>query len=65
MLNKNTIDSFEDLYKRGYDKTYLNIELVRLELLFLEKNKNKTLDFGTVAAKWRNEKLWTKKEMIG
>ena len=46
MLNKNTIDSFEDLYKRGYDKAYPNIELVRLELLFLEKNKNKTLDFG-------------------
>ena len=47
MLNKKTIQSFEDLYEKGYDKSYPHIELVRLEKLFLDKDKKNTLDYGT------------------
>jgi len=47
VLNKKTINSFENLYKKGYDKSYPHIELVRLEKLFLNKNKKKTLDYGS------------------
>ena len=44
MLQKEAINSFEDVYKKGYNKNYPHIELVRLERLFLDRNKKKTLD---------------------
>ena len=46
MQNKDVVDRFENLYKKGYNKEYPLIELVRLERLFLDKNKNITLDYG-------------------
>ena len=46
MLQKEAINSFEDVYKKGYNKNYPHIELVRLERLFLDRNKKKTLDYG-------------------
>ena len=46
MLQKAAINSFEDFYKKGYNKDYPHIELVRLEKLFLDRNKKKTLEYG-------------------
>ena len=46
MLQKEVINSFEDFYKKGYNKDYPHIELVRLEKLFLDRNKKKTLEYG-------------------
>ena len=55
MLNKKTIQSFEDLYEKGYDKSYPHIELVRLEKLFLDKDKKNTLDYGHSSFKVFNQ----------
>ena len=42
---KQTINSYEDTYKSGYDKSYPSIELVRFEKIFFKK-KGLVLDFG-------------------
>lgn len=42
---KQTINSYENTYKSGYDKEYPSIELVRIEKIFLKK-KGHILDFG-------------------
>ena len=42
---KQTINSYEDTYKSGYDKSYPSIELVRIEKIFFKK-KGLVLDFG-------------------
>tara|TARA_Y100000816_G_C26057788_1_gene555187 strand:+ start:306 stop:1010 length:705 start_codon:yes stop_codon:yes gene_type:complete len=47
MADASTIFSFDDIYDKGYDKSYPSIELVRIESLFFNKKKGKLLDFGT------------------
>lgn len=47
MIQKNSIKCWDHEYKSGYDKSYPHIELVRLEKLFLNKNKKKTLEYGS------------------
>jgi cyclopropane fatty-acyl-phospholipid synthase-like methyltransferase len=42
---KQTIESYEETYRQGYDKSYPSIELVRIENFFL-KEKGHVLDFG-------------------
>ena len=45
-ISKKTKNSYESTYEDGYDKGYPSIELVRLEKLFFNQKKGKTLDFG-------------------
>ncbi len=47
MADASTIFSFDDIYDKGYDKSYPSIELVRIEKLFFNRKKGKLLDFGT------------------
>lgn len=47
MADVSTINSFNDIYKKGYDKSYPSIELVRIGKLFFNKKKARLLDFGT------------------
>ena len=40
MADASTIFSFDDIYDKGYDKSYPSIELVRIEGLFFNKKNS-------------------------
>ncbi|PPR40504.1 MAG: hypothetical protein CFH22_01517 [Alphaproteobacteria bacterium MarineAlpha5_Bin12] len=45
IIEQNVI-RYEKLYKDGHDHKYPNLDLIRLESIFLKKNKGKLLDYG-------------------
>ncbi len=40
------VDKYDDVYRSGYDKRYPNLDLVRLEGWYLNKQPGKVLDFA-------------------
>ena len=47
MIPSKTVESFQELYKEGYNKDYPSIELVRIHKLIITKSHNKILDYGS------------------
>jgi len=39
-------DKYDDIYRKGYDKKYPNLDLVRLERWYFKQKPGKLLDFG-------------------
>ena len=45
LTNNKTTEAFDQIYKKGYDKSYPSIELVRIQNMLIRK-KGKVLDYG-------------------
>jgi len=45
VIEKN-VTKYEDIYKKGYDKSYPNLDAVRLEKMFFKGKTGKLLDYG-------------------
>src|SRR3989344_9265596 len=39
-------DKYDDIYRKGYDKKYPNLDLVRLERWYFKQKQGKVLDYG-------------------
>jgi len=46
IVRKETAAVFEDIYSRGYDKSYPSVDLVRLESWYFERKPGRALDYG-------------------
>lgn len=45
VIDKN-VKKYDDIYKKGYDKSYPNLDAVRLESFFFKNKPGKILDYG-------------------
>lgn len=46
IVRDHTAQTFEEVYKGGYDKNYPSIDLVRLEAWYLKRKPGRVLDYG-------------------
>ena len=46
LMVKKNIDKYENIYKKGQNHFYPNLDLVRIQKIFLKNHIGKTLDFG-------------------